>query len=173
MTFREFLHYELWSKETSRKILVRLRKVSVRAGIVLGVLAVVLGVALVIELNWMTSGERKAATTALQEIDALQGYIAVNNDGFEEKDRQARQSLNEAEQAARTIRDNGAASDLSYYLFSTEEDRKTAALRAEVRAEMQKRNILLQLHPALSEEKDASETQLRLTFRSIVVKALR
>jgi len=169
---RELLQYEIWSKSTTRKILARKGKALGRVGIVLGILVVALGVVYVVEISWMTSGERKAATTALAEIDALQNYVAAGGNDFDARDQKANETAKAAARAAWTIRDNQAAFELWEYLSSTENDRMLARLRAKGRADMQKRNIPLNLHPALSEENDMQETQMRLSFRSAVLKAL-
>src|ERR1017187_1806143 len=98
MKVRELLQIEIWSKRTSWKILVWL-------GIVLGVLVVVLGVVLAVEALWLTSGERKVASAALAEIDAMQNLVQVGGNDFEARDQRAKEMVEAADRASWTIRD--------------------------------------------------------------------
>jgi hypothetical protein len=176
MKIRELLQIEIWSKETSRKILVRTRKILVRVGIVFGILVVVLGIILAIEMSWLTSGERKVASAALVEIDEMQNLVQAGGNDFEARDQQAKETVEAADRAAWTLRDKGAAYDLSFYLYLTESDRHSAELETEARAMMRQRNVPWpssdpereKLHKKLKD----TEMELRLTFRSAVLKAL-
>jgi hypothetical protein len=172
MNFRELLQTEIWSKGTSRKILARVRKVLVRVGIVFGALAVVFGTVYVIEISWMTAGERKIATTALPEIDTLQNFVTADGNDFETRDQQAKETVMAAARAARTIRDNRVSGLLWEYLGLTESDRRMAKLSAQIRSRMQQRNIPWQSHPTFNGENDAREIQTRLMFRSAALKEL-
>ena len=117
MKVRELLQIEIWSKRTSWKILVWL-------GIVLGVLVVVLGVVLAVEALWLTSGERKVASAALAEIDAMQNLVQVGGNDFEARDQRAKEMVEAADRASWTIRDRQVAFDLSFYLTETEDARR-------------------------------------------------
>ena len=170
MKVRELLQIEIWSKETSRRILAWTRKILVRLGVVLGVLVVVIGVILAIEMSWLTSGERKVAGAALVEIDAMQNLVSASDGEFEARDKQAKEAIEAAERAAWTIRDKGAVSDLSYYLFETEEGRR----ETEFRINMQQRKFhetSEQLE--LVKKSDELNAEIRRESRSEVLKALR
>ncbi|MGA2635999.1 MAG: hypothetical protein ABSF16_17325 [Terracidiphilus sp.] len=124
MKVRELLQIELWSKEISRKILRRTWKILVRIGIVSGVIVLVLGIILVVELRWMTSGERKAATVALVEIDGLQNIDSLSEDDANAGLKRANEKLGLASQASWTIRDKSVVLSLSMYLWEIEHKRE-------------------------------------------------
>jgi hypothetical protein len=180
MTIRELLQTEIWSKETSRKILdpirkilfrlVPSRKILVRIGIVLGILVVVLGIILAVEMSWLTSGERKVASAALAEIDAMQNLVTASSSDFEAKDQRAKERVEEADHMAWTIRDKRAAIFISLYLSETEVGRRDI----EMRAMMQQRKIHRSDRSLeFDKESDALNMQIRHEFRSAAVKLLR
>jgi hypothetical protein len=179
MKVRELLQIEIWSKETSRKILDSIRKILFwvfpskktfkRIGIVLGILIVVLGVILAIEIIWLTSGERKVASTTLAKIDSMQNLVTTSSNDFEAMDQQAKEMVEEADHVAWTIRDKGVAFNLSFYLSETEQARH----ETEFRAWIQQRKIH-RSDRSLEDDKesDALNLQIRNEFRSAVVKWL-
>jgi hypothetical protein len=72
MKIREILQIELWSKETTRKVLRPVGRFLKRTAIVLGILVVLAGTAFEIESHWLTGGERKAGRVALAQIEKLE-----------------------------------------------------------------------------------------------------
>jgi hypothetical protein len=180
MKVRELLQIEIWSKETSRKILDPIRKILFwflpsrktlkRIGIVFGVLVVVLGVIVVVEVSWLTSGERKVASAALAEIDAMQGLVSASSNDFEARDRQAKETVKAAERVAWTSRDKVAAFGLWSYLNETENARD----EIEMRAVAQQRNFHRSGNSQeLDRKSDDLSTQIKLEYRSTVLKLLR
>jgi len=109
MNLRELLKTELWSKRTSRKILVWL-----------GIVIAGFFVCCAIEQYWTTPGEHKAARAALAQIDALQNLEFVSDEDFSARDKQAERQVDIARNAAWTERDKILAMDLSAYLGLTE-----------------------------------------------------
>ena len=71
MGIREVSQAEIWSKETSRKILSRVWKVLKWAGISIGTVVAALALFVFVWTHWLTAKERNAGTTALAQIDAL------------------------------------------------------------------------------------------------------
>jgi hypothetical protein len=124
MTIRETLQIEIWSKETSRKILAKTLKVLARLGIVIGVLAVAIGIVLTAEMRWMTPAEGRIAREALSSLDALQDFGALNGGDFNAGLVQARAKVQLAQDSAWTLRDSGVASLLFEYWNETRESRK-------------------------------------------------
>jgi hypothetical protein len=129
MRFRELLQIELWSKETSRKILI---------GLI--VVAVVLIAWIAAERYWLTSAERAAGRAALAQIDKLQDFGTTGNDVFEARVKQARAQVDAAERAAWTTRDESVARTLGFYLDLTKIDQEDA----------QRQQLIRQSHSPLS-----------------------
>jgi hypothetical protein len=115
MTFREFLRIEIWSKETTRKVLRRIWKVTKPAALVFGVLVLVLGIIFAVEWYWLTNGERKAGRAALAKVEELEQLEKNSGDGFDAMNRQAKTSTAVAEQSAWTLRDRRTAGLLEFY----------------------------------------------------------
>jgi hypothetical protein len=116
MKIRELLQTEIWSKRTSRKILVG-------SGIVFGLFLVCFAVWYEAEIHWLTSGERDAARVALKEIDALQDADSLNDQEFRDRSELAEAKVKLAEEAAATYRDNFIQMKLGLYLVSVETER--------------------------------------------------
>jgi ABC-type Na+ efflux pump permease subunit len=108
MKIRELLQYELWSKRTTRKILVGI-------GIVVAVVALGLGAWSVVSRVWLTPEERRAARIALKQVDALQSTGSLSNEEYAKLDGQATKSVDDALQAALTRRDRAIARKLLIY----------------------------------------------------------
>ena len=122
MTLHELLQTELWSKKTTRKILI--------------VLAAVVCVCLAwmaVEQHWLTPGERRAGRQALAQIDSLQEFGNLGNEVFEARVKETREQIDAANRAALTNRDRGVARTLGFYLDLTkidqEETQKLQSLR--------------------------------------------
>ncbi len=117
MKIRELLRYEIWSKGTTRKILV-------------GIGIVVAGYFAwaAVEERWISPGEHKAGREALAQIEALKKIDPEKDKDFELGVQQARQKIETAKEAAWTTRDTFLTLDLSMYLLTTEIDRKTPGI---------------------------------------------
>src|ERR1700677_3065431 len=98
MNFRELLQIQIWSKRTTRKILVWF-------GIVFVIGFLALNGWHFVELHWLTGGERNAAKAALAQIEALQDAGTLSDDEFALKAKQAEAKVKAAQDAAVTYRD--------------------------------------------------------------------
>jgi predicted negative regulator of RcsB-dependent stress response len=105
MKFRELLRYEIWSKRTTRKIVI---------GFVIfaGLLYVGWKTWYEFQLHWLTKGERIAAKLALQKIDALQDEDTLSDEELDFRQHEAVAALEAAGNAARTIKDNLVSMEL-------------------------------------------------------------
>jgi hypothetical protein len=127
MGIREVLQTEIWSKETSRKILARMWKIFVGleyVGIGLGV--VLAGVVLwfVVSTHWLTERERAKGKIALVQVDALQNFDGVNDSDFNVRSQQAQEKVDDALNAAFTVKDRVTAFYLDYYLHEVDSMRR-------------------------------------------------
>jgi hypothetical protein len=116
MTIRELLQIEIWSKRTSRRILIGL-------GIVTAI--VVIGFVLWNTLNerFITPSERKAASAALAQIETLQDFNRMSDAEYDAGALQAKQEMDRAEQAAWTSQDKRIAFLLLGYFEMTDTKR--------------------------------------------------
>ncbi len=115
MTLREVLQIELWSKETSRRILVI-------SGVLIGVLVLGSLSFYEIDTHWFSARERNAATAALKQVDVLQSFGSLSDQEFEAKSKEAEAAVHAAEKAAVTERDRQLAFLISMYLEETRAD---------------------------------------------------
>ena len=99
MNIRELLQTELWSKRTTRKILVW-------SGLVFVVGFLALNGWHFVEIHWLTRGERDAAKAALAEIDALQDAGPLSDEEFQVRLKAAEAKVKLAEEQPETYRDN-------------------------------------------------------------------
>ena len=113
MKVRELLQKEVWSKRTSRKILVVLA--------ILCVAFVLWIAAYVVDESWITPSERRAGRAALAQIDSLQNFDGMSDAEFDAGVLQAGRKVGDAEQAAWTSRDKRIAGVVSFYLSSTKD----------------------------------------------------
>ena len=158
MKVRELLQIELWSKRTTRKILVGIE-------VAVGLLCTWN----VAELYWITPGERNAARAALVQIDALQNAGSISDEDFEARDKQAAQRVEVARQAVQTERDERIADALYAYLTGIETERGNVAMRRL----MQKRNVPIKdSERKLNEEIDSMGKQVMQFLHSVLHKAL-
>ena len=148
MNVRGLLQFELWSKKTSRKILVGI-------GIVFGLLLVCLICWYEVEIHWITPGERDAARAALKEIDAIEDAGPLSEQELKVRTEQAEAVVKLAEAAAQTHRDNSIRMDLDLYLVGVEMERSKVYGEKNQSPEIQavltklKSNHRLTLHKAL------------------------
>ena len=98
MKIREILQIELWSKRTTRKILVGL-------GILVASSFIVFWIWSKVELNWLTHGERVAAKAALKKIDELQSAGSLADAEYEKRRSEADAAIDTAERVAKTRKD--------------------------------------------------------------------
>jgi len=116
MGIREVSQAEIWSKETSRKILSRVWKVLKWAGISIGTVVAALALFVFVWTHWLTAKERNAGTTALAQIDALQKSDGLTDTDFDAQVRQAQEKVDAATSAELTARDHEVAMGLWFYL---------------------------------------------------------
>jgi hypothetical protein len=113
MIIRDLLQIEIWSKRTSRKILIGL-------GIVVILLVVGVVVLNALDERWITPPERKAGRAALAQIEVLQNFDQMSDSEYDAGALQAKQKINTAEQAAWTAQDKRIALMLLGYFTSTD-----------------------------------------------------
>jgi hypothetical protein len=166
MNLRELLQTELWSKETTRKVLRPAVWFLKRAAIVLGVLVVLIGVAYEIEIRWLTSGERKAGRVALAQIEELEKLQTGGNQGFEEVDARAKSSVAVAEQKAWTLRDGYIHQFLMGYLEQVEMNHEFAQHEAQAKQFAMQRNLPWHSSPASEANDRALKLQMYSFYRS-------
>ncbi len=116
MKIRELLHREIWSKRTSWKICVGI-------GVFWGVVLIAVAAHDAIQQYWLSPGERRAARTALMQIDALQDVGAVSDQDFDASEKQVEQRVKIASNAAWTMRDSEVSWALSACLLATRMER--------------------------------------------------
>lgn len=105
MNLRQALQTELWSKRTTRKILVGLAAF-------IGVVLIVFGIRYEVEVHWLTDGERLAARIALQRIDAFPNVDSISDEEFNTLNDEVDSAVEAAGVAARTSKDQMIAARL-------------------------------------------------------------
>ncbi|MGA3334578.1 MAG: hypothetical protein ABSC62_10500 [Terracidiphilus sp.] len=116
MKVRELLQHEIWSKETSRKILVGF-------AVFVAALFIVFGTWYEFETHWLTIRERVAAKVALQRIDALQNADSLSDEEFKIRRNEVNSAVDAAGLAARTSKDEMVAAELIMCFMGTESAR--------------------------------------------------
>jgi hypothetical protein len=149
MNVRELLQTEIWSKRTSRKILIGL-------GIVVVLLVVGFVVLNTLDERWITPPERKAGRAALAQIEVLQNFNQISDSEYDAGALQAKQGIDTAEQAAWTSQDKRIAFLLLGYFDST--DRKRSHLKLKF--------------PPRSPEQEALDKQVLQFIKGVLHKAL-
>jgi hypothetical protein len=117
MKVRELLQTELWSKRTTRKILVGF-----------AIVVVGFGVVFTVEVKWLTPGERVAAKQALASLDVLQNLNSGDED-FLKRTTQVHALIDVADQAAWTLRDDRIVTALRAYSDWLDFSRNLALMR--------------------------------------------
>src|SRR6266567_3619385 len=133
MNVREFLQTEIWSKETSRKILQRTWRILRPVAVVSGVLVLLLAVVFAVEWYWLTSGECNAGRTALAKIEELEQLERNSSGNFDATNGQAKALVTVAEQRAWTLRDRRTSSLLEVYRWELEMDHESWVREMEIR----------------------------------------
>jgi hypothetical protein len=129
MKVHELLQIELWSKRTSWKICIGI-------GIVVVFAVVGLNAFFAVERYWLTPGERRAARTALAQIDGLQNLDSISDQDFSAKTKLVQQSVDLAHDAAWTIRDKQIVAELMRYSLATVIDRRSIRMRMSVQHQL-------------------------------------
>ena len=171
MTIREMLQIEIWSKETSRRIIRRTWKIAKPVAVVLATLVLLLGTAFVVEWNWLTGGERRAGEAALAKIEALERLERNAGEGFETLNREAKSSTAAAEQKAWTIRDRQAAGLLEIYRWELETDHEARLRGMQVEATLAARHIT-PTRPGLEMRMSESKDRVYSSMRALLHKEL-
>ena len=131
MNLHELLHYELWSKRTSKKIVAGL--IVVFAGCLIWA---------AVEQYWVSLGERTAGRAALAQIDGLQNFASMGDQDFDAHSKTIEKQVAAAAAAAWTTRDQLLALDLSWYFDQTKIDRES----------LQRRKMTVEKYPSISRQ---------------------
>jgi hypothetical protein len=156
MKVRELLRYEVWSKRTSRKILVW-------SGTLLGFVIAFLSIWILIERHWLTPGERRAGREALVQVDALQDFKSMSAEEFNKRLHGAEDKINAARLSAWTWRDKSIIALLDSYLQLTDLDRE--AMQEQMKLERVRPDIAASRANS-SLEGSSLSTSARVLFRS-------
>src|SRR5579863_9010363 len=175
MNVRELLQTEIWSKETSRKILRRTWRIVRPVAIVSGVLVLLLAVVFVVEWYWLTGGEREAGRTALAKIEELEQREKNQGSDFDVLNSQAKALVRVADHRAWTLRDQRTVSLLELYRWELETEHQNRLLESQIRQIEKERNLELpadQKYRELQERFRASQAQILSGWRSLSHKEL-
>ena len=155
MKIRELLQIEIWSKRTTRKILIGF-----------GIVVVGIGLWFYFDAYCLTRGERNSARMALLQIDSLQIQASgLNDKDFDARIQQTQGYVETAEHSAWTSRDKIVSSTLSGYLSLIKSERE----ELEQRKLMQERNVsLAKSEQDMNEKSNLSGIQVR-SFLSVVL----
>ncbi len=168
MNVRTLLQTELWSEETSRRILRRTWKIARPVAVVSGILALLLAFVFVVEWRWLTTGERKAGQAALAKIEELEQLETNASDGFDAINSQAKALTTVAGQKAWTLRDRRAADLLELYRWIIETDHGGRVREIEMRAIMAERRLKAPSNADLSKKFRDSQLQTYSSMRSLL-----
>jgi hypothetical protein len=172
MTLREVLQIELWSRETSRRILRSIWKVTKPVVAVLGVLILLVGITYTVESRWLTSGERKAGLEALAKIEELQqieGNVGVD---FNSANGEAKGFVAVAQQKALTLRDKRAAGLLELFRWELETDHESRVRELEGRALYAERHLQWHSNPVLDRKIRETQASIYGSMSSLLHKEL-
>jgi len=172
MKTRELLRFEIWSKETSRKILSPIWKCLKWIAVVSGSLVVLVAIAYVIESHWLTNGERSAGRTALTQTEELEKLIDCNCVQFSVVDGKAKSALDVGNQRAWTIRDHSVAFGLWYYLTEVEQQQENDLREAQAKAILQQRHLQWHSRPGSEQEDRRLRLEIFSECRSVLHKEL-
>jgi hypothetical protein len=172
MNVREILRYELWDRETSLKALRPVGIFLKHAGIVLGVLVVVVGIFAGVELHWLTSGERSAGRAALAKIEAPEQLEKDASDGFDAMDGQAKASVTLAQQTAWTLRDRRTSKELEFYRNELETVHRDKIRELQVQSFVIQRHLELHANPEFDQKSQDLNSQIFNAISSLLHKEL-
>jgi hypothetical protein len=168
MKVRELLQTELWSKETSRKVLRRIWRVLKPVAIALSLLLVLLFVSYEIEIHWLTNGERQAGKVALAQVEKLEALSYCRCEQFAAANGEAKKAVEGAREKVRTLRDRGLAEWLEFYRWQVETENAHDLREAQVAEFVAQRHQTLHLDPQFEEKRRASVTEEFRLIRSIL-----
>jgi hypothetical protein len=175
MNVRELLQTEIWSKESSRKILRRTWRI-VRPLVVLsGVLVLLLAVVFAVEWFWLTSEERKAGRTALAEIEGMEQLERNRTGNFDAMNSKAKALVRVADQKAWTLRDRRTSNLLEIYRWGLETEHEDRLRESQIRQIEKEKHLELPAdheYRELEEESRASQAQVLNSWRSLLHKEL-
>jgi hypothetical protein len=162
MELRELLQTEIWSKRTSRKIWLVVKRIF--RIVEVGVVGFVIWL-LVSEL-WLTSPERKIGRVALDKIDALQRFSGMSEEEYGVDYKRAEDMVHTAGQVAWTERDHRVATQLFVYLMFTDMQKQDQENRIKLSNSKDERlrNWSLQSNPSSIE---ASEFESGLLHQAL------
>lgn len=160
MNFRELLQYEIWSEETSRKILL---------GIAIGI-AIILAIAAA-EMFWVTPGERALGSAVLAQIDGLQ-RLDPESGQFDSESKNDEKMVALAARAAFTVRDRRIASSLAGYLMIVELEPGDLKVRRSMEQFEKTHPGKVHSDPAFDAERDAENIEVRRYLSSTLHSAL-
>ncbi len=172
MNVRELLQIEIWSKETSRKILRGTWRVVRPVALVSGVLVLLLAVVFAVEWYWLTSGERKAGRTALAKIEELEQLEWSASDRFDAMDSQVKASVAVAEQKAWTMRDRNTSGMLEFYRWQLETEHESRIRESQLRLIAIEKHQNWPSNPELEKKHRDSQAQVFDSMRSYLHKQL-
>ncbi len=130
MGIREVLQTEIWSKETSRRIIRKTLVVMKFSGIGFGSLVVVMGLWLLVWTHWLTAKEHSAGKIALAQVDALQGFENASDTDFNAQAKRAQEKVDAASGVVLTAKDGRISFLLSHYLDEVQWVRKKKRMYA-------------------------------------------
>jgi hypothetical protein len=172
MTLREILQIELWSKQTTRKILGRLWRVLKPVTAVLGSAVVLLLLVYVIEARWLTSGERQSGTAALAAVEKLEGLCYCRCEQFAAANEEAKKAVQDARAKAWTLRDHELVEWLEFYRVEVEDANDGDLGEALIANSAAERHQQLHLDPKHEAEGRASNAKLFSLIRDGLRKVL-
>jgi hypothetical protein len=142
---------------------VNFRKILVRVGIAFGI-AACFGAVAAYELCWLTSGEHRAAESALVQIDALQSFGSLSDENFDAMANKADDAVEIARQQASTLRDQKVAFALMQYLGSTVTKRSTIQMQGLADQQAPPAHLDLQLNGTMHSTEVAAKRSLSSTL---------
>jgi hypothetical protein len=175
MNVRELLQTEIWSKETSRKILRRVWRIVKPVAIVSGFLVLLLAVAFAVEWFWLTGGERNAGRTALAKIEELEQLERNRTGDFDAMNSQAKALVRVADQKAWTLRDRRTAVAVGLYRWELETEHQNRLLELQIWQIEKEKHLVLpadQRYQDLEEKSRALQAQVLSSWRSLSHKEL-
>ena len=130
MSLREVLQIELWSKQTTRKILVALKWIGIGIGTALT------GIVLWFSVwtHWLTASERNAGREALAQVEVLEKYEGASDTEFGLEARLAQEKVFAANSSITTAKDRQVALLLEIYLDELQQIREMGQMPERLRS---------------------------------------
>ena len=172
MKVRELLQTELWSKETSRKILKRIWRILKPVSIGLGLVLALLFGFYEVEVHWLTSGEKQAGRTALAQVEKLEALRYCKCEQFAVANGEAKKAVQGSRGKAWTLRDRSLAEWLEFYRWQIETENADDLRDAQVAEFVAQRHLPLHLNPQFEEKHRALVKEEFRLIRSSLHKEL-